>query len=68
MLPKALKHLQGGPVADSASLATIDALHFKARVHEKLGQIKEAIQSLQAAHRRRSRTRAMRWSISFASS
>ncbi len=46
---KALKHLQAALLTDSASLATIDGLHFKARVHEKLGQTKEAIQALQAA-------------------
>ena len=46
---QALKHLQAALIADSSSLATIDALHFKARVHEKLGQFKEAIQTMQAA-------------------
>lgn len=44
----ALKHLQGALIADAGSLATPDALHFKARVHEKLGQLKEARQSLEA--------------------
>jgi tetratricopeptide (TPR) repeat protein len=46
---KALKHLQAALLTDSASLATIDALLFKARVHEKLGQTKEAIQALLGA-------------------
>ena len=46
---KALKHLQTALITDSASLATIEALHFKARVHEKLGQTKEAIQALETA-------------------
>jgi tetratricopeptide (TPR) repeat protein len=45
---KSLKHLQAALLTDSASLASIDALHFKARVHEKLGQVKEAIQALEA--------------------
>ena len=43
---KALKHLNGALVADSAALATVEALHFKARVHQKLSQNKEAIQTL----------------------
>ena len=46
---QALKHLQAALLIDSSALATIDALHFKARVHEKLGQTKEAIATLQAA-------------------
>ena len=46
---QALKHLQAALVADSSALASVDALHFKARVHEKLGQLKEAIACLQAA-------------------
>jgi tetratricopeptide (TPR) repeat protein len=46
---QALKHLQASLIADSSALASIDALHFKARVHEKLGQFKEATQTLQAA-------------------
>lgn len=45
----ALKHLQAALIADPASLASMDALHFKARVQESLGQIKEAIQTLSAA-------------------
>lgn len=46
---KALKHLNAALIADSSSLATMDALHFKARVHEKLGQLKETIQTLTSA-------------------
>ncbi|MBI2806168.1 MAG: DUF3857 domain-containing protein [Planctomycetes bacterium] len=46
---QALKHLQSALVTDSASLASLDALHLKARVHKKLGQVKEALASLQAA-------------------
>jgi tetratricopeptide (TPR) repeat protein len=46
---KALKHLSAALVADSSSLATLDALHFKARVHEKLGQLKETMQTLEMA-------------------
>jgi tetratricopeptide (TPR) repeat protein len=45
----AVKHLNAALIADSASLASIDALMFKARVHESLGQLKEGIQSLTAA-------------------
>jgi tetratricopeptide (TPR) repeat protein len=46
---QALKHVQAALRIDSSALATVDALHFKARVHEKLGQIKDAIESLEAA-------------------
>jgi tetratricopeptide (TPR) repeat protein len=46
---QSLKHLQAALLIDSAALATVDALHFKARVHDKLGQTKEAIDTLQAA-------------------
>ncbi len=46
---QAQKHLQQALFTDSASLATMDAMHFKARVHEKLGQFKEAIATLHAA-------------------
>ncbi len=46
---QALKHLQAALLADSSSLATIDALHFKARVHEKLGQFENAISTMKAA-------------------
>ncbi len=45
----ALKHLQSALFEDSPALATMDALQFKARVHEKLGQLKEAIHTLQTA-------------------
>ncbi|HZZ80843.1 MAG TPA: DUF3857 domain-containing protein [Gemmataceae bacterium] len=45
----ALKHLKSALVIDSGSLASIDALMFKARVHESLGQLKEGIQTLLAA-------------------
>ena len=45
----ALKHLQAALFADPSSLATNDAIQFKARVHESLGQLKEAVQSLQVA-------------------
>ncbi len=47
--PQAMKHLQQALIIDSASLASLDALHFKARVHEKLGQTKEAMATLRAA-------------------
>jgi tetratricopeptide (TPR) repeat protein len=45
----ALKHLQAALFADPTSLATNEAIQFKARVHESLGQFKEAIQALQLA-------------------
>ena len=45
----ALKHLQAALFADPIGLANLEALQFKARVQEKLGQIKEAIQTLQVA-------------------
>lgn len=46
---QAQKHIQQALLTDSNSLASMDALHFKARVHEKLGQLKEAIGTLSAA-------------------
>ncbi|MBI1830466.1 MAG: tetratricopeptide repeat protein, partial [Planctomycetes bacterium] len=46
---QALKHLQGALLADSSTLASIDALLFRARVQEKLGQAKEAMATMQAA-------------------
>jgi tetratricopeptide (TPR) repeat protein/transglutaminase-like putative cysteine protease len=45
----ALKNLQSALVTDSGSLASMEALHFKARVHDTLGQTKDAIQTLLAA-------------------
>ncbi len=45
----AVKQLQSALVTDSASLASMEALQFKARVHDALGQTKEAIQTLLAA-------------------
>jgi tetratricopeptide (TPR) repeat protein len=44
-----LKHLQAALLADPASLATMDAMHFKARVYESLGQLKEAMATLATA-------------------
>jgi tetratricopeptide (TPR) repeat protein/transglutaminase-like putative cysteine protease len=46
---KALKHLQSALFIDSATLASMDALHFKARVHETLGQHKDAVNCMLAA-------------------
>jgi tetratricopeptide (TPR) repeat protein len=46
---EALKHLKAALFTDSASLATMDALHFKAGVHESLGQTKDAINCMLAA-------------------
>ncbi|MBM3993002.1 MAG: DUF3857 domain-containing protein [Planctomycetes bacterium] len=46
---QALKHLQAALLADSSTLASMDALLFRARVQEKLGRVKEAIPALQAA-------------------
>jgi tetratricopeptide (TPR) repeat protein len=45
----AVKHLQTALYTDPSSLASMEALLFKARVHESLGQIKEAIQTMLAA-------------------
>lgn len=45
----ALKHLQQALFIDSASLATVEALLLKARVHDKLDQAKEAMGTLNAA-------------------
>ncbi len=45
----ALKHLQSALFIDPGSLASMEALHFKARVHEQVGQTKEAIQTMLAA-------------------
>jgi tetratricopeptide (TPR) repeat protein len=46
---QALKHLQAALLIDPSALATVEALLFKARVHDKLGQRKEAITTLNAA-------------------
>lgn len=46
---KALIHLSAALIADSSTLATMDALHFKARVHEKLGQYDLAVKTLKDA-------------------
>jgi tetratricopeptide (TPR) repeat protein len=46
---QSLKHLQTALLTDSTALASMDALQFKARVHEKLGQTKEALTVLRAA-------------------
>ncbi|MSU79319.1 MAG: DUF3857 domain-containing protein [Gemmataceae bacterium] len=44
----ALKHLQQALFIDSASLASVDALLLKARVHDQLNQTKDAISALKA--------------------
>jgi tetratricopeptide (TPR) repeat protein len=47
--PAALKHLQQAFQCDPTALATLEAMQFKARVLDQLGQPKEALQTLQTA-------------------
>ncbi len=44
----ALKHLEAAEVCDPTALKSADAQHFRARVHEKLGEPKEAIEALRS--------------------
>ena len=46
---EAMKHLQAVLFVDPSGLATLEAMQFKARVQEKLGQLKDAILTLQVA-------------------
>ena len=51
---KALEHLEAAGKADAESMATVSALQFKARIHEKLGQAKEAMEAYRQSLKTRS--------------